>query len=251
MATGACTPTPRAPTTPRAAGRACTPTPRATTNTASGVDSLYSNTTGHYNTAIGLYAGYGNTTGSTNTFLGAYSDAAADNLTNATAIGYGAIVDASNHVRIGNGSVTQIGGNVAWSNLSDARAKSDIRDLDLGLDFVLALRPVSFTMKQGNGRTDMGFLAQDVEAVLGDGYSVLGIGGDKDRTLSLRYTDLIAPMVKAIQEQQRTIQGQQARADTQQTRLDAQQSQIDDLRRQVQTLLAARTAPKVAGTTGD
>ena len=49
----------------------------------------------------------------------------------------------------------------------------------------------------------MGFLAQDVEALLGDGYSVLGIGGDKDRTLSLRYTDLIAPMVKAIQEQQR------------------------------------------------
>jgi len=29
-------------------------------------------------------------------------------------------------------------------------------------------------MKQGNGRTDMGFLAQDVEAVLGDDYNVSG-----------------------------------------------------------------------------
>ncbi len=160
---------------------------------------------------MGSYAGHDNTTGSDNTFLGTYSDAAANNLTNATAIGYGATVDASNHVRIGDTNVTQIGGQVAWSNLSDARAKSDIRDLDLGLDFVLALRPVSFTLKTGDGRTDMGFLAQDVEAVLGDGYSVLGIGGDKDRTLSLRYTDLIAPMVKAIQEQQTQIERNEER----------------------------------------
>ena len=48
----------------------------------------------------------------------------------------------------------------------------------------------------------MGFLAQDVEAVLGEGYNVLGIGGDKDRTLSLRGTDLVAPAVKAVQAPQ-------------------------------------------------
>jgi hypothetical protein len=208
-------------------------------NTASGYGSMYSNTTGYYNTAIGTVAGYSNTTGAANTFLGYYSDAAANNLNDATAIGADAIVDASNHVRIGDTYVTQIAGNVAWSNLSDARAKSNIRDLDLGLDFVLALRPVSFTMKTGDGRTDMGFLAQDVEAVLGDGYNVLGIGGDQDRTLSLRYTDLIAPMVKAIQEQQLTIQGQQARIDT-------QQSQLDELRRQMQILMEARSAPAPA-----
>jgi len=56
----------------------------------------------------------------------------------------------------------------------------------------------------------MGFVAQDAEALVGDEYNVLGIGGDNDRTLSLRYTDLIAPMVKAIQEQQSTIDEQQA-----------------------------------------
>ena len=198
-------------------------------NTASGYNSLVNNTTGAGNTGSGLDAGYSNTTGDENTFLGYDANAAANNLTNATAIGYNAVVDASNHIRIGNGSVTQIGGQVAWSNLSDARAKSDIRDLDLGLDFVLALRPVSFTMKTGDGRTDMGFLAQDVEALLGDDYSVLGIGGDADRTLSLRYTDLIAPLVKAIQAQQAHI--------------DTQQSQIDELRRQVQILVEARSMP--------
>jgi hypothetical protein len=190
-------------------------------NTASGSQSLSSNTTGSANTASGFYAGFTNTTGSGNTFLGASADAAATNLTDATAVGWGAIVDASYHVRIGDTNVTQIGGQVAWSNLSDARHKDNIRDLDLGLDFVLQLRPVSFTMKQGNGRTDMGFLAQDVEALLGDDYNVLGIGSDKDRTLSLRGTDLIAPMVKAIQEQQ---------------------SQIEELRRIVRVLMDERIA---------
>lgn len=39
------------------------------------------------------------------------------------------------------------------------------------------------------------------------------MGGDQDRTLSLRYTDLMAPMVKVIQEQQATIEKQQAQID--------------------------------------
>jgi uncharacterized coiled-coil protein SlyX len=199
-------------------------------NTASGVQSLYSNTTGSNNTAIGSPAGQSNTTGWDNTFLGVYSNAAANNLYDATAIGYNAIVDASYHVRIGDGNVTQIGGKVGWSNLSDARAKSNIRDLDLGLDFVMALRPVAFTLKTGDGRTDMGFLAQDVEAVLGDGYSVLGIGGDPDRTLSLRYTDLIAPLVKAVQEQQASIEAKDARIAALENQQTAQQAQIEALK---------------------
>jgi uncharacterized protein len=52
----------------------------------------------------------------------------------------------------------------------------------------------------------MGFLAQDVEALLGEDYNVLTVGGDRDRTLSLRYTDLIAPLVKAVQEQQAMLE---------------------------------------------
>jgi len=85
-------------------------------------------------------------------------------------------------------------------------------------------------MKQGNGRTDMGFLAQDVEAVLGDDYNVLGIGGDKDRTLSLRGTDLIAPLVKAVQEQQAQIEIRDARIAVLEARSSTQQSQIEALR---------------------
>ena len=225
-------------------------------NTASGSSSL-ERTTGLYNTAIGYFAGYGNTVGLHNTFLGTYTDGGANNLTNATAIGSSAIVDASNHVRIGNGSVTQIGGQVGWTNLSDARHKENIRDLELGLDFVLALRPVAYSLKQGDARTDMGFLAQDVEALLGDGYSVLGIGGDAERTLSLRYTDLIAPMVKALQEQDAAARSQQSEIATRDARIaqlearsNAQQAQIEGLLRRVQALVEARNPAKAAGTTG-
>ena len=78
--------------------------------------------------------------------------------------------------------------------------------MTLGLDFVLKLRPVEYELKGGNDRTDMGFLAQEVEALLGEDYNVLTVGGDAERTLSMRYTDLIAPLVKGIQEQNRRIE---------------------------------------------
>jgi hypothetical protein len=147
-------------------------------------------------------------------------------VTNCTAVGMDAYCDATDQVRLGNYFVNSIGGKVGWSALSDARAKTDIRDLELGLDFVLELRPVSYHLKGGNGRTDMGFVAQDIEALLGDGYNVLAIGGDKDRTLALRHTDLIAPMVKAIQEQQATIARQQAQIESRDARIEALEARL-------------------------
>ena len=79
---------------------------------------------------------------------------------NATALGSLPVVDAFNRMRVGDTNVTQLGGQVAWSALSDARLKANIRDLDLGLDFVSALRPVAFTLRQGDASTGLGFLAQ-------------------------------------------------------------------------------------------
>src|SRR5258706_9266655 len=211
-------------------------------NAAVGWGALLSNTTGSYNSAFGSLAlgnisgGSGNVgigeqalsnilTGSFNTAIGYRADVESRfGLTNATAVGYTARVDASNKVRIGNTAVTVIGGQVAWTAFSDKRAKKDIQDLDLGLDFINALRPVAYRMKDGNDAIDMGFIAQDIEELLGDGYNVLAIGGDAERTLSLRHTDLIAPMVKAMQEQQQAIQ--------------RQEQVIDSLRRELNQLRA-------------
>jgi hypothetical protein len=195
--------------------------PTGSNNTGLGIFSLANSTSGNYNTGLGAYTLSSNTTGTSNTAVGTGADVASGDLDNATAIGAYAVVDASSHVRIGNTTVTQIGGQVAWSNLSDVRAKTNIRPLDLGLDFVMALRPVAFQLINGNGRTDLGFIAQDVEALLGDDYNVLGIGGDDARTLSLRYTDFIAPMVKAIQDQQATIRALQQHDEQQQATIKA------------------------------
>ena len=57
---------------------------------------------------LGLMLVTTNTTGSNNTLIGSNSDVGSNNLTNATAIGYNAIVDASNKIRLGNTNVTNI-----------------------------------------------------------------------------------------------------------------------------------------------
>lgn len=131
-------------------------------NAALGNGSLNNNTTGQNNTAIGagaLFASVGtsnNTAVGTNaatltlnpsqgTFIGV-SARALDNLTNITAIGYNATVTASNQVRIGNTSVTSIGGEVGWTNFSDGRYKKNIKEDVPGLEFINKLRPITYNL---------------------------------------------------------------------------------------------------------
>lgn len=102
---------------------------------------------------------------------------------------------------------------------SDERDKTNIADLDLGLEFVDSLRPVSWTWNDRSGyvgtRKHMGFVAQEIAATLGDDASDRGVWihtesteetdeeGNTVTTLDrqgLRYSELMAPMVKAIQE---------------------------------------------------
>jgi len=69
-------------------------------NTAIGAGALYTSL-GDSNVAVGTNAGQSITTGSGNTFLGYHADAAASNLTNATAIGLNAVVAADNSMVLG------------------------------------------------------------------------------------------------------------------------------------------------------
>lgn len=103
-------------------------------------------------------------------------------------------------------------------NTSDATLKTDIADSDLGLDFVNALRPVSYKWRVGQNQTigndnyaecevvpvtgvrpHYGFIAQEVKEVMGDA-DFAGYIEPEDGPLGLRYHEFIAPMVKAIQE---------------------------------------------------
>jgi hypothetical protein len=67
-----------------------------------------------------------------------------DGLTNATAIGANAVVNASNKVRIGSSSVTVIEGQVPFTTPSDGRYKYEVKEDVKGLDFILQLRPVTY-----------------------------------------------------------------------------------------------------------
>jgi hypothetical protein len=76
-------------------------------NTALGQQSLQQ-TTNSNNTGIGSYSLRTNTTGTNNTAIGSNADVVTNALTNATAIGNSAIVDASNKIQLGNTSVTSV-----------------------------------------------------------------------------------------------------------------------------------------------
>ncbi len=189
------------------------------------------NTTGTQNLFAGNSAGLTNTNGAQNTILGYFADVGGPGLLNATAIGYGAVVSTSNKIRFGNTTVTVIEGQVAYTNSSDRRLKTKIHDLDHGLDLVLKLKPVSYTMKNSTDtRTNWGFIAQDIESMVGEENAILTIAQDKARTLGLRYTDFIAPLVKAVQEQQKEIEALQAKLSTKEEQVNVLEASVQVLK---------------------
>ena len=187
--------------------------------------------TGSNNTAIGWQAGY--TAGNNNTAVGASADFAA-NLTGATAIGYDAkangnnstaigngAVATANTIRLGNASVTSIGGQANWTTFSDSRIKKNIVNSTYGLATVLKLRPVEYNLTS-NDLKQVGFIAQEVQKLVPE--VVTGKEGDlsKGEILGITYSNLVPVLTKAIQEQQKQIEDQNAK-------IAAQQKQIEEL----------------------
>jgi hypothetical protein len=94
--------------------------------------------------------------------------------------------------------------NTSIISLSDARLKENIRDLDVGLDAVLALKPRKFDWKEGKGQDKKdvrGFIAQEIEEVFPDLVSNWADPAPEGEEpyKSVRQ-DLIPVLVKAIQE---------------------------------------------------
>ncbi len=200
--------------------------PPGNDNTSLGMNTLYYNT-GDSNTAVGTSALSTNVTGNNNTAIGYDAETSTSSLSNAIAIGYGAVANNSNAVRIGDTNVTSIDLQVAWSFPSDLRLKENINDSDLGLEFIKKLRPVSYTMKQGNG-IDYGFIAQEVESAIGKNTNIVLTDNTEFRGKTMRYTELIAPMTKAIQEQQDEIAGYRARLEALKERVKILESELSN-----------------------
>ena len=175
-------------------------------NSAFGSVSLFNNSTGNANSAFGIGSLQNNTTGNNNTAVGNISGNGITTGSNNTAIGYNAQVPnnaGDNQVRIGNTSITYAGIQVSWSITSDRRWKKDISPSNLGLDFITKLNPVSYVRKDDESRkTEYGLIAQEVEDILKEeGITNVGmLTVDNDGNYELRYNDLIAPIIKSIQE---------------------------------------------------
>ena len=219
-------------------------------NTATG--GLVSNTTGFGNSAFGLHAlvthvgSYncalgdralatfmpGNSPTCTNSYNGGLGGKTGTylaspnclNYNNTTSLGYEATVTASNQVRIGNSNVTSIGGQVAWSTLSDGRFKKDLKKDVSGLDFIKQLNPVSYTLDKDafdeflgipdsirieraasrkTSQRQVGFVAQEVEATVKKSsfvFSGVETPQNENDPYAIRYSEFVIPLVKAVQE---------------------------------------------------
>jgi hypothetical protein len=228
-------------------------------NTAMGLKALMNNSTGYQNTAIGMNALGSNTTGYNNTTIGYWANVGSNDLTNATAIGSFAVATASNQVVIGNSNVTSIGGAAAWSVLSDARIKKNIRQNVPGLSFINKLKPITYNLdldaidRIQKNRTSAssqdeaearrarqqiahtGFIAQEVEeAAKSLGYDFSGIDAAKTENslYQLRYSEFVVPLVKAVQELS-------AQNEAKDAAIVSLQNQIDELKNQMKRLLSS------------
>jgi len=237
-------------------------------NTALGFQSGALVTTGVQNTIVGGLAGDAMTTGDSNTFIGYF--AAGNGIVTGdtnTAVGVSAglaLTSGSNNLLLGKdaGRTGSPGGNftagnsaivlgdenigdahiqVDWTVASDARDKTDFTALDLGLDFVKSLAPVTYKWdkrsKYGdktadgydlNDQTpdgthkedwlDIGFKAQEVEALeIAAGYNkdnktnLVSSHTEDGKQMGLQYSKFVPILVKAIQEQQTLITALTAR----------------------------------------
>ena len=114
-------------------------------NTSVGYNSLTANTIGFQNTAVGHYSLQINTSGNYNTAIGFNAGSTITTGANLTCVGIDANPTsgtALDQITLGNIYVTTLRCNaITITSLSDRRDKKNIKDLTLGLDFLMKLKP--------------------------------------------------------------------------------------------------------------
>ena len=157
-------------------------------------------TTGGTNVYIGIQAGRNHTTGDNCIFIG--------NDPIPTAAGV------SNEIVFGNSSISALRCQVQTiSGLSDERDKTDIVDSIYGLDVINSLKARQFKwairedsealmpISANNGKTELGFIAQELNTALGDKNDIIKIVDNTNLDkLEASYGRLIPVLVKAVQE---------------------------------------------------
>ena len=192
-----------------------------TGNTAVGRNSLLV-TTGSSNTALGKDSGNQVTGGGNNLYLG--HDAGR------TGSPGGPQTTGSNAIGLGDNNITSAHIKVDWTVTSDQRDKTDFTALDIGLDFVKSLNPITYKWDERSNygdknaddydldaqtpdgthkkdKLEVGFKAQEVETLeLAAGYNkdtnsnLISSVSPDGKQMGLQYSKFIPVLVKAIQE---------------------------------------------------
>ena len=131
----------------------------------------------------------------------------------------------------------------AFNQSSDARLKTNIQTFPDALQVVNQLRGVTFNWKK-DGIPSAGVIAQEVEKVLPSAVTTDSKTGMK----SVEYSQLMAPMIEAIKEQQNQIDAQTKKTDAQAQETDTQKLCISSgttqtciTQQQLAALLASHT----------
>ena len=180
--------------------------------------------TGTNNTAVGRVAGLNVTSGQNNLFLGIDAGRAGSP--------GGSITTGSNEIILGDENITEAHIQVDWTVASDKRDKTDVTLMEMGLDFVNKLEPVTYRWDKRSNYVekgedfrdlitdgthkedwlDIGFLAQDVEILENQyGYKkedktnlTTNLSEDGNQ-YGIQYSKFVPILVKAVQELSATV----------------------------------------------
>jgi hypothetical protein len=121
----------------------------------------------------------------------------------------------NNRIVMGSTAVTNAYVQVAWTVVSDARDKTNVTALPVGLNFVNQLNPVSFQFKESRecdtatGPVRYGFLAQEV--LEAEGENPVIVDTEVPEKLKITNDHMNAVLVKAIQELSAKVEALEAK----------------------------------------
>jgi trimeric autotransporter adhesin len=188
---------------------------------------LGSSASNTYNTFLGQDAGENLTAGSNNLFLG-YNTQPNISTTSSNQLNIANLIYGRDATGAGAGNIgiwvanptekLHVGGNVlatSYLYTSDRRLKDDITPLTGASDLLSRLEGVSFSWKW-DGRSDIGFIAQDVEKVLPQ---IVHTGNDGMK--SVEYGNIVPLLVEGYKSEKSRADGLEKRLEALEVRLEA------------------------------
>lgn len=185
-------------------------------NVAVGFASSSNNISGSNNIGIGREANGWNVSGNNNIAIGSHylsqiNPITAYDFENSITIGNGAIPIDSNTVRLGNNDITGVYTSGNYYSNGDDRHKENVQNIPLGLDFINKVRPVEYIRINSEiKKKEWGVIAQELQRTIEEeayeNASIVEKDNNKDEYLYISYNQIIAPMIKAIQELSEEVQ---------------------------------------------